>query len=227
MSTDPFAAVKTPPSGTVKLAASNRTQITMILTGPPDRAGNVGGWETSERVLRPAADWWKTQTKGTISLPCMLDIDALKRSPSLEDRLHLLYRMGQSVAGQDPPAIRLFGDVPAAHKQTWKLDNISLGDRLFRPDMPTALRRQELTVELSELVQATGVEKVSVKRTRDDAGKRRRRNIRTRRGDTLRAIAVRQLGASSEYRHIQDWNPKFKHTDPDAPLRTGLLVTLR
>lgn len=223
---DPFAGVDGPRPGMVKLAAETGAALTMILTGSPDRGGGVGGWQESERVLRPNSAWWKSRPLSTISLPCMIDIDAIG-GPSVERRLEVLYTMGESHNDDDPPAIRLFGDVPTATTQNWKLDNITLGDRLFQPDNPEELRRQELTIELSELFIADGVSQATVKSTRPaGSSARRRRTIASKQGDTLRSIAVRQLGSSGEYTKIRSWNPKLAKTDPDAPLRVGTQVVL-
>lgn len=210
----------------VKLVADSGAALTLIRNGDLDISGLVGGWQQSERMLLEDADWWKSSPKGAISAPLMLDIDAVG-GPSLERRLTVLYSMGQPVDEDDPPGLRLFGDVPAPLRQlTWKMDDVKLAAALYREEAISELRRLELTVELSTLAVATGVTGVTVKRTRDSKGKRRRRTISARKGDTLRAIAVRQLGSSGDYKKIRDWNPKLKHLDPDAPLRAGTKVVL-
>lgn len=215
-----------PRSGLIKVVCATGAQLTLIRNGDIDGSGGVGGWQTSERVLREDADWWKSIPKSTRTLPCLLDIDATG-GPSLERRLQVLYAMGQPDGENDPPPVRLLGDVdPIARAARWKLDDIKLGAELFREDSPTELRRQELTLELSTYSPARGVSQVSVKRTRDSSGKRRRRTISARAGDTLRAIAVRQLGSSGDYKLIRSWNPKLKRVDPDAPLRAGTKVVL-
>jgi hypothetical protein len=223
---DPFAGVTAPRSGMIKLVAATGAQLTLIRNGDIDGSGGVGGWQTSERVLREDADWWKSIPKATRSVPCLLDIDGIG-GPSLERRLEVLYAMGQPVDDDDPPAIRLYGDIdPFARARRWKLDDIHLAAQLFLEDDPAALRRQELTLELSTWAPARGVSRVTVKRTRDSHGKRRRRTIRAHTGDTLRGIAVRQLGSSGDYKLIRSWNPKLKRVDPDAPLRAGTAVVL-
>jgi hypothetical protein len=224
---DPFAGVTPPRSGMVKLVSAAAASLTLIRNGDIGGGGGVGGWQGSERVLREDADWWKSTPKATRSIPCLLDIDAIG-GPSLERRLEVLYAMGRPVDDEsDPPAIRLYGDVdPIARARRWKLDDIQLGAELFLEDSPTELRRQELTLELSTYAPAPGVSRTTVKRTRDSKGKRRRRTISARKGDTLRAIAVRQLGSSGDYKLIRSWNPKLKRVDPDAPLRAGTKVVL-
>jgi hypothetical protein len=200
--------------------------VNLLLSGAPDRGGGVGGWEVSERVLRPPADWWRAQPKSTISLPCMLDIHE-QEGPSLETRLKRLYAMGQPRGDDPPPPVWLVGDVPTARTQWWRIDDISLGERIFRTNPLGHLRRQELTVQLTEFVEATGVPKVTVRRTRDSKGRRRVRTIRARKGDTLRRIAVRELGSASAWTDLRSWNKKLRRVDPDAPLRAGSQITLK
>lgn len=225
-----IGVVANPPSGMVKLVplASGLGTVTVIRNGTVDRGGSVGGWQASERVLREDADWWKSIPKGTVSIPCLLDVDAIPDARTIEKRLRALYDMGQPDGQDDPTAIHLYGDVPMCHPPTWvwKLDDIQLGDDLFLEDQPTVLRRQELTLSLSTYSVTRGVTKVTVKRTRDKHDRRRRRTISARKGDTLRAIAVRQLGSSGAYAQIREWNKKLRHTDPDAPLRAGTKIVL-
>jgi hypothetical protein len=222
----PAAALEPPRSGMVKLVSENGSALTLIRNGDIDGSGGVGGWQSSERVLREDADWWKSLPKITRSIPCLLDVDALG-GPSLERRLEVLFAMGAPDDDDDPPPLRVLGDIdPIAKARRLKIDDIRLAAQLFREDDPSALRRQELTLELSSFTESRGVSRVTVKRTRDSHGKRRRRTIIARRGDTLRAIAVRQLGSSGDYKLIRSWNPKLKRVDPDAPLRAGTKVVL-
>lgn len=224
---DPFAGVVAPRSGMVKLVASNGTSLTLIRNGDITRTGSVGGWQTSERTLREDADWWKSTPKGAYSIPCLLDIDAIG-GPSLERRLDVLYAMGAPTADDDPPEIRLFGLVPAGTgpRWRWKLDDISLGTMLESEAALGTLRRIELTLEMSTFAPGGRVTAATIKRTRDTASSRRRRTLVAKKGDTLRAIAVRQLGSSGDYKLIRSWNPKLARVDPDAPLRAGTKVVL-
>lgn len=212
------------PSGMVKLVPGRGHQLTVVLADTPDRSGSVGGWETSDRVLRPAASWFNGRPLGTLTLPCILDID-VPDGPSVEERLKRLYRMGHARHGNDPPPIRIYGDIPQPGRQEWRLDDIQLQDRFYRRDFPNRLRQQKLTLSLTELVTPDPVDDVDVRRTRRH-GHRRRRTVTTHRGDTLRGIAVRQLGSSQAYRLIRQWNPKVKGVDPDEPLRGGIHLAL-
>lgn len=217
-----------PRSGMVKLVPSRGSALTLIKADDLDRSGGVGGWQPLERALAPDATWWKATTNGELSLSCLIDIDETG-GPDLERRLDVLYAMGRPAAGADePPSIRVIGDVdPDTRRKTWKLDNIRLGKETFRADAPALMRQQALTLELSELVIVDPVALVTVRRTRNAAGQRRRRTIRSRQGDTLRAIAVRQLGSSGQYKQLREWNPRLKRVDPDQPLKVNTQIVLR
>jgi nucleoid-associated protein YgaU len=67
---------------------------------------------------------------------------------------------------------------------------------------------------------------VKVRSTRTK-GKRKRRTVTTRTHDTLRAVALRELGDSTRWKDLQRWNSKLKRTDPDLPLRQGTHVSIR
>lgn len=215
-----------PRGGMVTLAPSRGSKLTLIVTGAPDRGGGVGGWESSERPARAPAKWWKSQPEDTMSLPLMLDLHAIG-GPSLERRLDVLYAMGRPRDDDEPPTITITGDIAARDKtRPWVMQNITLGDRLWTPT--GELRRQQLTVELAGYQPLESITPVRPGRTRARlASKRRRREIRSQTGDTLRAIAVRQLGNAGGWREIRQWNPKLRKIDPDERLATGTRVVLR
>jgi hypothetical protein len=219
-----------PRGGMVKLTPTRGTPLTLIVDGAPDRSGGVGGWQSSERALRRPARWWQSPPEDTMSLPCIIDLYAIG-GPSIERRVEVLYAMGQVDAEDDeeePPVIRLSGDVVARDKTLrWVLQDIKLGERAWTSW--GALRQQKLTLELEGYDGLDTIAPVAIKRTRSQGGTRRARVIVTQQGDTLRAIAVRQLGQSDAWKRVRDWNPKTFRTvkDPDAPLRAGLHVTLR
>lgn len=218
-----------PRSGMVRLLAETGTQLTLIIIGDIDRSGGVGGWAQSERMLVPDADYFKSTPKDALSIPCALDLEEVG-GPSLERRLDVLYGMGGPVDSDDgyqPPAIRLLGDVPTCRTQRWKLDDVKLGKLRFRRDAPDELRAIEVTLDLTTLNIGEPIGPVRIKRTRaSTAGKRRQRTITARQGDTLRAIAVRQLGTSGQWTRLREWNPRLKRVDPDVPLKAGTHLVL-
>jgi hypothetical protein len=162
-------------------------------------------------------------------LPLLWDLTVQGTDPSIETRLRRLYRMGRPLEGEDqPPGIVVLGDVTEYDKGiTWKLDDVSLGAKSWRSDAPREMRSLRVTVSLSRLVEAVEVERLTVRRTRDQGGNRRQRSVRTRRGDTLRGIAVRELGSAAAWKDLRTWNPKVGKTDPDAPLRANLKLVIK
>jgi hypothetical protein len=221
-----------PRPGMVTLEPERGSSLTLILNAPPDRAGGVGGWETSERILATPATWWKAPTQDTMSLDCLLDIDAIG-GPSLERRLRVLRDMAQPGGEDEPPWLQISGDLWDSDQNVrWVIQDLKLGDRLYIGSgggrgVVGGLRRQQVTVDLIRYVEVEEVDALRVRRSRLATGKRRRRTYVVRRGDTLRAIALRELGDASLWRDLRKWNKSVKRADPDATLRTGLHLKLQ
>lgn len=217
-----------PGRGRLTLHPSVGEELTFLVVGEPSRTGGAGGWVTIERALLPDVHDFKSTPRVSESWPVMLDIDELP-GPSIEARLARLHRMGTPRAETDePPRIRISGDIsPLDRSLRWKLDDVNYGRMLFDPDDPDSLRRITMTLEISELEKVDTVSPVKIHRTRRTSGKRRQRTIRTKSGDTLRSIAVRQLGSSTQWRKIREWNKNVKRADPDAPLRPGTRILLK
>lgn len=209
--------------GRVKLTPSRGTALTLLLLAPPERSGGVGGWVASERALRPPAKWFKGVPDDTMSLDCLLDIDAVG-GPPIERRLRVLRNMGIAGDAEEPPTIRVDGDIWDSDQGLhWAMTGLSLGDRLFNGD--GTLRRQGVKVDLERYSPLDTIKPLRIRSTRR-GGQRRRRVVRTNSGDTLRAVALRELGDATRWKDLQRWN-KLKGVDPDARLRTGTTVTIR
>lgn len=213
-----------PRPGMVRLVPdTGASPLTLILAGTPDRAGGVGGWASTERALRKPARWYQSTPEDTLALPCLLDLHGIG-GPSLERRLAVLYAMGSPDDSGDPPTVHVVGDVPDDAAKKWVVQNITLGDRLFTST--GVLRRQLVNVELEGWRALPTIKPVAIKRTRS-AGHRRTRTYTTRKNDTLRRIAVAQLGQSDAWKSLRSWNPKvLKGVDPDTSLRTGIRLKL-
>lgn len=218
-----------PDSGQIVLIASNGSTFKTLRGGELGRTGGVGGWQTSQRVFRGPASWYQAPTLASLSIPCILDLGELPAGGTLDSRMKTLYKMGQpGKDGSDPPSIQLFGDVTSRERGLiWRLDEIDNAEWLWKPGDHTQLRRVTFTLSLTQLEQSTGIEPLSVRSTRDTASTAKTRTITVKAGDTLRSIAVRQLGQSSDYTQIQGWNPSVAKADPDAPLRAGLKLVIR
>jgi phage protein U len=211
--------------GRIRLVPSRGSDLTLLVAGPPDRSGGVGGFEPVERALRRPAKYWKGSPDDTISLDLLLDLDAIG-GPSIERRLRVLRDMGQPGVEDEPPSIRLDGDV-WEHDQTitWIMDGLSLGDRLWNAD--GTLRRQAVKVDLSRFEDLAEIQAITVRSTRSGKGKRRRRSTVAKGNDTLRAVALRELGDATRWKDLKRWNKKLKKTDPDARLRSGTHISIR
>lgn len=224
-------------AGAVRLVAASGPfadqGVTVLLARPPAVSGGVGGWEAMERPGRRPARWWRGGTELTQTIDGVLDVDHGDRSFPVEDRLARLRRFGVRPGGAANPApLRLVGDVAdpySAEGGLWVLVGLELGDRIYLRD--GSLRRQAVVVELADYTPVETIAQVSVRRTRASVAKPRVRQVTTRKGETLRGIAVRELGYGGGWVQIRDWNPRLfkgsRNTGPDEPLRAGVRVTLR
>jgi hypothetical protein len=215
-----------PQSGTVELRPSRGNKVILLLAGPPDRSGGVGGWATSERAYRRPARWFQSPPIDAMTLPGILDLYENSQGITIETALGWLYAMGMAGGQDTPPTVKLAGDVrPYDRRLTWVVQGVTLGDRVMAA--AGVIAQQNVTVELEGYDPLPTIAKASVQRTRQPgATQPRRRVIRTMKGDTLRSIAVKQLGASNQYTLLRTWNPTFKKTDPDQPLRAGIVMVL-
>jgi phage protein U len=210
--------------GTVTLNPSRGSSLTLILVAPPERSGGVGGWVTTERALSRPAKWFKAPTDDAMGLECVLDIDAVG-GPSIERRLRVLRDMGQPDGTDDPPSIRATGDIWEEDQNiTWVMQDWRLGERLWNSD--GSLRRQHVSVDLVRFDELDTVQPVRVRTTRSSSTARKRHTVIASGNDTLRAVAVRELGDATRWKDLQRWN-KLKGVDPDARLRTGTHLVIR
>lgn len=214
-----------PRGGMVTLQPSTGSQLTMILNGAPERGGGVGGWQPSERALRRPGKWWQAYTDDTLSLDCTIDIDAIG-GPSVERRLRVLRNMGlPGDDDSDPPVITVIGDLWEDDQNVrWVMTDMTWGDPLFNTD--GTLRRQQVTVALERFNEITEIAPLRIKSTRSGT-KRRRRTVVSKGGDTLRTIALRELGSVGRWADLRKWNAKLKKVDPDARLRPGTHVVVK
>jgi nucleoid-associated protein YgaU len=233
--------------GMVRIAPANaalaaRTDLAVILINmdDPERGGGAGGWQTVERPFRRPVKWWQAPELSTMTLHCAIDRTAIAQRLSVEHAIERLYSIaadpsseltgsaGSGGASDDPTPIRLSGDVMARDTRIdWVIQDIALGERLWARGFGfPVLQRQLVDVTLEEYVPAPTIEAVKVQRTRPTSGSRSKHTITTKQGDTLRAIAVRELGDPDDWTKVRDWNPALKKVHPDDPLATGTKVTI-
>lgn len=222
------------PGGTITLHPDGGAAVTAIVAGPPQRSGGVGGWQSSERAQRRPAKWFRAPTDESYSLDLILDAQAALEpgsrgaGRSVEERLAAVRKMGmRGELGDDPPSIKLTGDIWKLDRSlSWVMDEFTLGDRLYNSD--GTLRRQQFSVTLSRFEGITELEAVRIQRSRTGGKnpKPRRRSIRTKQGDTLRAVALRELGAGGRWVDLRKWNKSLKRVNPDATLRPGTKIAV-
>lgn len=221
-----FWSITQPPSGTVEIIPTRGNSVLLLLAEPPDRAGGVGGWQTTERMFQRPARWFQAPPVDTMTISGILDRDEHARGHTIKTRLGWLYDMARAGKQDEPPIVKLWGDIaPYDQRLKWVVQDITLGDRIMSGAGTFVL--QHVTVALEGYDALPRVAKASVRRTRATGGAApQRRVIRTLKGDTLRTIAVKQLGTSGQYTLLRQWNKQFAQTDPDQPLKPGLLMVL-
>lgn len=214
-----------PAQGLVTMTGEYAGDVTVIVTDPPDYQASVGGWETTDRFGNSPVSWWSGRPLATLSIACMLHVDV---TGPVEEALDMLERIGQPRAGRDPSRIKVRGDIPpsaATAGAVWRLDALKYGDREYRADNDRLLAWQELAIDLAQFAAGT-VAPVGGMKTRNRAGSRARRVVRARQGDTLRTLALRELGSAGDWKLLRAWNIRLARIDPDALLAAGLQVTV-
>lgn len=225
-------------AGRVRLTANDGPlrgrRLILLLMGPPQVAGGAGGWNGVDRPGRRPAKWWQGGVELTQTLECCIDRNLIADElGTVERRLARLNSFTKKPGGEErPTSLLLAGDVLdpySAGGGLWVITNVTYGERVLRRDGDLA--RQMVTIDMADFTEVPEVGPISIKRTRASVGKAKVRRITTRKGDTIRAIAVRELGSSGAWTKIRDWNPRlFKGSSPigpDAPLRPGVRVTLK
>lgn len=218
--------VAAPPAGLVTIANQAGTSVTLALSEPASVTAPVGGWNRLDRVTGPAASDYTVRPPAGLSLSTFLHRDLLAGG-DVPAVLRRLTAMGQPPAGQDVPLpVQVVGDVETDPATLWCITGLTVEGAVYVPGTSTVLAIR-VPVTLEEYVRQDVVTAVTVASTRTKAGTRRRRTIRARKGDSLRTIAVRELGRSSDWKKLRDWNPRLGRLDPDAVLKVGARLQVR
>lgn len=218
-----FPTVAPPgPGRTLLVADEPPVSVTLLTVEQPDADGGVGGWEEVQRDGRPPAIVHVGEPRATVSLSLMLDRDELGLwdQGGIEWRLTQLYNMGRKHPETGEPArILLLGDRPA-YNPLWVIDSLKPTVKLKTPD--GRLRQVAVSIGLSEWVDASLAVTLPPASTRSTRGKTKTRFYVTRQGDTLRRVALAQLGSQGEWRALREANKsRLKGVDPDALLKPG------
>lgn len=216
-----------PRFGQVVLLAPDGQSATLVLAGDSTHAPAAGGWQATPRSRQKPAVWYSGPDEpGDLQIACAIDT-RLQVSTSLAEHLGYLQALAAPASGQDaPPVLKVACTaLPLASRSRWVIADISYGAVI--ETQTGGVVRQEVTLALTEHQDLDTLQAQSPRVTRTSKAKRRTRVIQSRPGDTMRAIAVRQLGSAGDWKQIRGWNKTLAKTNPDLTLRTGTRVVLR
>lgn len=223
-----FPQVGAPGPGQIRLVGDEPPRVvTLLLAEAPSPDGGVGGWEEIPRDRRTPGIQHTGVPRATVSLNGILDDRALAQyaEGSIRDRVSKLYDLGRvDETTGEPARIMLLGDTPT-YNPLWVIDGLQPGERLWTPT--GQLRRQFLTIALSEWVDSSLAVTLPNAATRNSKGKAKTRYYTTRAHDTLRRVALTHLGTQSQWTTLLKLNRKvLTKVDPDALLRPGIKLKL-
>lgn len=191
------------PRGGVLRFQLNPSQVT------PD--GGVGGWARRQRPGLPPALEWEGVPEQTLAFTLLLD--GWDRERSVEPDIRLLKQMGRPRARKRPPPELELEYGGTGHGTTWVIDSLSWGEELRNGQL--ARIRQEVSVVLLEYVEAD-VTLTPADRHKENKGGNRdeggggsgggNRTASARAGDTLAAVAARELGSAARWPELADLN---------------------
>lgn len=234
---NPGGAPQTPPRAgglvTLRSVDAPLVQVTVALTDAPSVSGGVGGWESVARPGRDPVLWWRGGQDTTLTLEGIIDGTRRRaRGPdtrSVADRVRDLYALGRR-RGQTsaPTVVRVFGDLTDHHSAgggLWVVQGLTVTP--VRHTAAGVLAQAAATIDLVAYTPVAAVTgRVQVRRTRATAKTGAKRTTVTRRGDTLRGVAIREYGNAAAWRRLLDSNRAAlggkNPVSPDAVLRPGL-----
>lgn len=223
-----YSTPLTAPNGQVIIwAVGGGRSVTLALAADPTINPVVGGWQNSARFGRAPATWWSgPEEPGSAEMLLAADARLTPNFPDVVATVTTLTSLGAPVDGSaQPPTVQVICNAtPTLDNVDMVVQDLALGAQVVTGGR---LLRQEVTLSLQRYEPFAPLTSVKPTQSRSASNKRRARVISAKTGDTLRSIAVRQLGDASRWKDIRSWNKSLAKVDPDAPLRTGTKVTLR
>lgn len=201
--------------------------VYLVLAGAPQVTSTTGGWQQSARAGRAPATWWSGPDAPTgVQFDLAADARLQPKYQDVAKQIDDLTRLGAASDGNaQPPVLNVeCNSTPFLDRVDLVMQGLTLGEQVFTDG---ALVRQEVAITLEAFQPFEPLTSVRPTASRSPSNHRRARVIEAKGGDTLRAIAVRQLGDASRWKDIRKWNKSLAKVDPDAPLRAGTKVTLR
>lgn len=187
--------------GWVALATSDPPSEVRALLGedPPTMSGGYGGWQELERPRRVALTHWPGTSP--VRLTFGMVIDGFAVNANVEQFVRELEAMARPYHGGPPPLVRAGGSIP--HREVlWVIESIDWGASVR--NRRGKLVRQAATVALMQYVDAEPLSPAAHHRARH--GARRRKRHRVAKGETLQAIAGKELGSAKRWKEIAQAN---------------------
>jgi LysM repeat protein len=210
--------------GIIRLDPTYGRGVRLVMAGDPDQSWS-GGWSQTPLASGAPVTWYGgAEDPGGLTLTAAIDLRIVAEQ-GLVRSLDALRRMRVAHHGNDqPPKIRIqCAALPLVQRGRWVMQGMQLGALVTRRGHTV---RQDVTLTFERYGGLDDVDRVRPGRTRTGKNERRTRTIKTRPGDTLRAIAVRQLGSAGEWKKLRAANDKLKKITPDEPLRAGLRIKI-
>jgi hypothetical protein len=184
--------------------------------GPPlIDYGDGRGWQEMDRPQRPGFAHYDGRNLLRLKVPVLLEglSQGGKSVQTMWDQLDWFKWINPDKGRETPPRITLSGPIPHSDL-TWVLQGLEWGDdALTRDDV---LIRQSATLTFMEYQAAD----IAIERDKS----KKRKTVRSKRGDTLRKLAKRYLGDASKWPDLRKLNPKLR--DPHAVIKTNTLIRL-
>jgi hypothetical protein len=210
-----------PKPGWVRMRSIDRKlNVTLRLdVDPPAMTPQLPRIEQVDIPFRASRSWWSGQAAGELVIPCLLD--GFPRD-SIEDAIDRLEQMGVPIAAgsasKAPAPLQIAGNVPGVDR-LWMLTGLEPGDAIWQPGYRV---RQHYSMTLTQWLPLERADTSGRRNPRDAKGKRKRRpDVKVRRGENLATIAADVLGSANRWRAIAQLNPygtgkhTRKRTSPD------------
>jgi|SRR5215831_960970 len=196
-------------SQTYTFRASNGTSVTMFRgDGAPKMTAGGGGWTTVDRPRRIGMTVWNGRDPYGMDVPVLFDgyID----SRSVEGDIAKLNQMQMGAALNQPPTVMIDGQVPVKGIR-WVITGIDWGDNVYWD--AAGRQRQDAVVHLLQYVKEERVDVIGKDPTPTPA------RWVTKKGDTLRSVAARVYGDSSQWKVIANAQKPPLRILGDKPLQ--------
>lgn len=212
-------------SGYVRFSTIKEPFVTLevLTSGEPTVPVADGGWDVIDRPQRVGLTAWRGSGPLRQDIPIVMDTLS-RRGEDVEDAWEALEQLWRPRGGDQPPVIRVAGPVSRPDLK-WVVSGLE-------PDQDTVKRRGKRLVRVLAVVSLLQYVTPDVADYANaDAARRKALDERpnftiTKRGDTLRKVAKRELGTGRKWDEIRDLNPAFKTRPANDLLPANVQIRL-